>query len=336
MKKRLFWADLVRVVAIYLVVLIHNLQFPQKIDQSSLITFIAQAISRTSIPLFIMLSGSLLIGKKESYVIFFKKRILKVVIPWLVWTVFFMTWEIIFDHKNINSIKDLKYFFELTFMTSLWFLPLIACIYLLTPLFRKFVEASSKKDRIYLVLIMFIFSSILPFFHNGPTFPLDSGGIFTKAFQYSSYFLAGYIAVKDKFLLRNKKIAYILFALGLALTIFETMTIKPVEQVYSYLSPNIVILTISLFYIIFTLFEERKISKKLRFLFEKISIASLGIYILHQPLMQILNPYLLPFKKFLEGINIAFEGIVMAFIYFSLTSVIVILLQKTPIKKILP
>src|SRR6185369_6512634 len=47
-------------------------------------------IFETSVPIFVMLSGALLLGKTESYLSFFKKRSAKVLIPWIIWTIIYM------------------------------------------------------------------------------------------------------------------------------------------------------------------------------------------------------------------------------------------------------
>ncbi len=83
MKKhgRIMWIDLVRIFAIFLVVLLHNSRLPSEITLLTLPSFIVLAVAKTSVPLFVMVSGALLLGKVESYRVFFKKEHLEFYCP---------------------------------------------------------------------------------------------------------------------------------------------------------------------------------------------------------------------------------------------------------------
>ena len=54
-----------------------------------------------SVPLFVCLSGALLITKKDSFIVFIKKRFNKVIIPYIFWVVIFIILELfIYKIKN--------------------------------------------------------------------------------------------------------------------------------------------------------------------------------------------------------------------------------------------
>jgi len=147
-KKRFIWADVLRILAIYLVIVVHS--FPSANFSRDLTTswpfIISFTIAKTCVPLFVMLSGALLLGKTETYKLFFKKRIGKVLIPWVIWTLIYMFWNYNVNHYAASTIPQWKYFFELTFLSQLWFLPLIFSLYLMTPLLRL-ITAKFKKNR---------------------------------------------------------------------------------------------------------------------------------------------------------------------------------------------
>ncbi len=337
MKERFFWADILRVIAIYFVVVIHNSALPQGLNFSGVISYVIFALAKTSIPLFVMLSGALLLGKKEPYALFFKKRVLKVVFPWIAWTFIFMGMGYYLGDFEGTTLSEWKYYFELTLLTKLWFLPLIVSIYLLTPVWRVFIQKSSKIDRVYLTTLFVAFASIFPFLHNSLAFPVDQNGILIQAVLFSGYFLLGYILINDYKKRFSMPLLFTLFSFGISLTFLEIILGKPYELIFSYLSPNVALLSVSLFLIIYKLFIKRKkINAKLTSLVTKMSLASLGIYIIHQPIGQFLDPYLTTFKNGISQLHPSLTGISMGLIYFLITFFVVFLFQKTPLKKILP
>ena len=99
-EKRDFSLDFVKALAIVMVVVVHT-SYPYLNDIETVgakmwtvIVFI-RTFSGLGVLLFLMTSGLLLIGKKEeSGAIFFKKRISKVIIPFLIWSFVYWCWEI--------------------------------------------------------------------------------------------------------------------------------------------------------------------------------------------------------------------------------------------------
>ena len=96
--------DLIRTVAIILVILLHaaiepnpnlGLMSPAGV-QLWWISNVYDSISRTAVPLFIMLTGALLLTPtktNESLRVFFKKRWNRIGIPVLFWGAIFFAWD---------------------------------------------------------------------------------------------------------------------------------------------------------------------------------------------------------------------------------------------------
>ena len=80
MDKRLIWADIVRILAVYFIVVLHVVSVPNP-SQTNFIYSMGITIADTCVPLLVMLSGALLIGKQESYQLFLRKRVSRVVVP---------------------------------------------------------------------------------------------------------------------------------------------------------------------------------------------------------------------------------------------------------------
>jgi len=86
-------ADVIRVIAIVAVVIIHTANAVYtRLDFFGGFTWwiaiILDSLSRISIPLFIMLSGYLMLGKNETLEKTFKRINLKILIPLIFWILF--------------------------------------------------------------------------------------------------------------------------------------------------------------------------------------------------------------------------------------------------------
>ena len=95
--KHFMWIDLLRVFAIFQVILIH-LSFPviaklELPDSYRLAAVFYNAFSRAGVPIFFMISGYLLLGREEPIMDFLRKRFLKVGIPALLWTAIYLIWQ---------------------------------------------------------------------------------------------------------------------------------------------------------------------------------------------------------------------------------------------------
>ncbi|MBP6882733.1 MAG: acyltransferase family protein [Candidatus Levybacteria bacterium] len=241
MKKhgRIMWIDLVRIFAIFLVVLLHNSRLPSEITLLTLPSFIVLAVAKTSVPLFVMVSGALLLGKVESYRVFFKKRASRILLPWLLWSCIFF-----FVEKSSSLFTVV--------MTRFWFMPLIAGIYFLTPALRLFVARSKIQDIFYVVLLWLGGIILLPYLYPSVTFSVGfSGSVVTQVLQFSGYFLLGLLLIKVKKIEHAQFLSSALILVGIVGAIITTILLKPCppEQLrfFDYVSPFIVALSAGVF-----------------------------------------------------------------------------------------
>jgi surface polysaccharide O-acyltransferase-like enzyme len=318
--KRLLWADAIRILAIYLVVQIHTMNI---------------SVAKTSIPLFFMVSGALLLGKKEKYTIFFKKRVLKVLIPWIFWTLIYMVYYLYFSNVNDITIKDyfsdnisnttllqwLHYFIRM-FFSALWFLPVIFGLYLLTPILRIVIRHSKKFEKYYMLIIWFLFFSLFPYTFGTSFFPTYEPNLFFTVFQYSGYFLLGYILIKQK--LSSKAIACLVL-------LFITSAFFMNKSQSGFLNPFIIICSVSLFCLLYFLFThiEKYINNMTKKTISLISGASFGIYLIHEI---VLGFWRISIFNFLNSYRIDFF---FTLIIFTLSLIIILILKKIPLLKYL-
>jgi len=115
-----------------------------------------------SVPLFFMISGFLLLGKVEPIKIFLKKRMKKIIIPLMVWSVIYILWHAYYSN---SSVINLKSFYSVLFTPAsyhLWFLYALIGLYLYMPVLRIFV-VNSNKTYIYYFIILWFLVSLIPY-----------------------------------------------------------------------------------------------------------------------------------------------------------------------------
>lgn len=317
-----------RVVAIYFVIAIHTSLPPANLlDIKSSFFFLASfTVIKVCVPLFVMLSGALLLGKHESISFFLSKRVSKVLVPWFLWTLIYMVWNYSAHSYHPANPSQWKYFFELTFFSQLWFLPLIFSLYLITPIFRLFVPHLSKNNRLYLMTLWFLFVIIIPFFHTGTTFPrAEESGLVPVTFYYSGYFILGYFLSTMKLPKNMVQRSIGLLLIGIAITFIE-LGLGKGAHLFDYFSPAVTVSSIAVFLLIFSVCKRYSGNTTKDKLISSIGSASLGIYIIHSLIAEVLKP-IVPF--------LSNTGYIYALVLFGISYLLVITLRKIPAGKIL-
>jgi surface polysaccharide O-acyltransferase-like enzyme len=159
----LFWPDLIRVVATILVVIVHvsgqltNLW--GKIPSAQWrIANIYGGIGRICVPLFFMISGYLLLPRSESLRNFFSKRMTKILIPLIAWSLIYWNWYCGM-HPGICT-PDLMQELLLEHGTyyHLWFLYSLISIYFILPVLRLMIRPDTDRRILwYLIGLWLVF-----------------------------------------------------------------------------------------------------------------------------------------------------------------------------------
>lgn len=213
---RTLYLDLLRVVASALVVVIHvNSANFRSVDVASntflIFNFFAQ-YAHVAVPIFVMISGALFLDEHRSvtYERILRRNIPHVVIPFFFWsTAYALVYSIAGKStigKIINTLAAI-----LKGPIHLWFLPMIAGLYLITPLLRTFTKDKAL-ERAFL-LLGFVFAVCLPTLNRvGNLIESKSistllGGVqgfaghfhFRFAMEYSLYYVLGHYLSRDDF-----------------------------------------------------------------------------------------------------------------------------------------
>lgn len=304
MKEKYFWVDVLRVFAIAAVVMVHVsadiiTEWSSTARSGWWAANFYDSLARGAVPVFVMISGALLLSQTESYRDFFRKRLQRILIPFVAWTVFYLLWRKCFYEPQMGFQEAVRRIANGEVHFHLWFLYLIAGLYLMAPFLRIFAAHAGRRDMAYFLGLCFFIASLVPFwerlddlfFHTGIRFRIP-----VEAAQgFIGYFLLGL------FLLRESKPSFLPWA-GLAwFAAFLTCFIGSGWIVfrrgqfpalfYDNMAPNVVFYAASFFVIVKETVPriEARLNAAARRCLLSLSSASFGIYLIHPVFIDIFN-----------------------------------------------
>ena len=326
-KKRRIELDIARTIAIICVVLCHASEAIYKpnsnmwgtlSDQSKLFFIIVFTIGRIGVPIFIFLTGTLILNKKfqkdEDVYKFYKHNLLPLIIVNSIWIIIYNVFFWINNHKDYVTvefiIKELLLLKQVP-LSHMWYLPMIIGLYIGLPFISIMVKAFSKKTLLLFIAIIFTCSFVLPMINTfiqilGIKDSYNSllnisffGGI------YGIYAIVGYFIddYKKKNHILTISMAILCYIVTCAIQIFSYIKISKSTTTYYvwYNFPFLLICSSCVFKLILNI-DTSKINKKLVNVITFISKTSLGIFFIHIITQEILTPYIqniniiMPFK----------------------------------------
>lgn len=295
---RFFWADGIRAAAISMVVLIHVcttvLYSWGIVDAFSWhVANVLDSFSRMAVPLFVMVSGAFLLGKSEPAVTFFKKRMPRLLVPWLFWG----TLQLLFTHDFsfvVLSQLDIQKEIMTIYVEFFWFMPMIFALYLLAPFIAPYVKQASESDYRYFFAIWFFFVSIL-YSLNKSEFLLLYAVHIPVWLRYFGFYVAGYYLVTRapwvQRYLPQLSAVFVLAWAAIAVGTYRISLQKDAfsELFYGYTHFFVVCSSLSGFILLKHGFEKIRLPQRVQQLISSMSRASLGIYLSHYMVLGLLE-----------------------------------------------
>ncbi|OUP10678.1 acyl-transferase [Mediterranea sp. An20] len=232
MKKQIVWLDAVRLFAFFFLLCCHaadpfyatatyaNADVGGPVDPAML-TWGERwmAFVRPCVPLFVMITGALMFPVRQSMGAFYKKRILRVLWPFLIWSVLYylFPWitgllgldkSIVYTcfiwaesdsqsfQSSLANILRIPYTFSFI-AQHMWYIYMLIGLYLYMPIFSAWVERATKRQ-MQVVLGLWGLSTFLPYFHQFVstyafgTCTWNSFGLFYYFAGFNGYLLLGH------------------------------------------------------------------------------------------------------------------------------------------------
>ena len=301
MKKH--WVTNLRVLATLSVILLHAAGFGSmhvgKIPITDWwICHIINVFGRFAVPVFVMLSGYLLIGKYEALGSFLKKRLTRIFIPFLIWTLIYMIWANFKGfpaEKTPWTIGD----FIKKILTGgggaaghLWFVYMLLGIYAFTPVISRWIKGAEAlkvhTQEISYFLILWLVSNVAYSLVNQLLgFEIKFELRYFSGFV--GYFILGYWLGNRDIKLSNS-LLILLFLASWAITAYICYVVSWNSGKYSYdftdyLSPTVMLMSVS----IFLFFKKACDTEFLPKIMTELDITSYGVYLIHFLILRYLS-----------------------------------------------
>ena len=322
-QERIVWADVLRFVAMFMVIAVHCTD-PFNISPAARLNpdynfwgTIYGSILRPCVPLFVMLTGMLLLPVKMETGPFYKKRLMRVVFPFLIWSVLYDMFPWFTGVIGCEPSIITKFFvyagaspsqalgdslhnvlmipFNFTAMcTHMWYIYMLIGIYLYMPVFSAWVKiATDKQKRMF--LYFWGLTLFMPYvWEYVSRYILGScpwNGRFDMFYYFAGfngYLLLGHYLSKGNnwSILKTVLISSVLFAIGYAVTYIgfgqkvadPKSTEEQIELFFLYCTPNVVLMTIA----VFLLVQKVKISNTFWVnTFANLTKCGFGVYMVH-------------------------------------------------------
>lgn len=343
-KKRLIFMDLSAIISSFAVVVLHTSGNIIIINANSwkhptaIVDILIQIVFAFGVPMFFMQSGANILNYRKRYntTTFFSKRIKKVVIPFIIWSIFAFILLCFQENKLLNFFK---LFLGGNIMGPYWFFYAIIGFYCCVPFLSIIIDNGTQKLCLYILALTLIVNSILPLIsqvlkvNNGFEFAFPAIG------RYLQWFIAGYYIVHYE--VKHKKIIYSLgiisLVLEIALTFLATFATEN-NPYYIYVFGSIVtnfydISRIFAFLTFSSLFlflknSERILSKcKYAGGISVLSRYTYGVYLIH-PIFLML--YMKLMLRTLSFIPLIIQFVILPILVYCLSVVLTILIKKIP------
>lgn len=253
---------------------------------------IFDSASRFAVPLFLMLSGATLLGKEYPLAVFYKKRMMRVLVPFLFWMLVYWVyrWLMLQPHQQPQQMNEIiqwavRLFLDEGISKHFWYIYMIIFIYLFIPLIGKVVRKASDKQLFFALLAWMLLcvatnSMNLSFYKWTGDYEYKLLGYL----QYSGFVVLGYFLNKVEIKFSKQHfVAGITYALSVVFCALAAYFMSKSDgrlnlKIYSYFSINTIIQAVAIFVLIKGIVVENKYLSQASTV---ISDYSYGVYLVH-------------------------------------------------------
>lgn len=221
MKQRVLYLDFLRCLAICFVVVLHSIA-PTLVNPkvySCTTWYLCMGIDpfdRAGVPLFFMISGFLLLSRRDTERIwaFYRHNIPKLVIPLTAWSLVYYAAEVVWGQHPIQVEQFLGRFFNQGVSYHMWFIYTLLGIYLLYPFLKRMVDRCTTRQLWVLVGIILFPTTLRPIFNQISPVQVYLFGPMMEGFL--GYFLLGYLLGRVELGRKTRGLIYLGGAAGYA------------------------------------------------------------------------------------------------------------------------
>jgi surface polysaccharide O-acyltransferase-like enzyme len=325
------------VLALFAVILLHTsslllMDFKKSPLSDWFAGDVYNALSRFAVPVFVMITGALLLRREYELSDFLKRRFTRVLWPFLIWSLVYVAYlwydeEMAFKDDLWGNIPIVWHLLRNGAYYHLWYVYMLVGLYLIIPIIGKFVRNATEKEILYFLLVWFI---VIAF--SQPYLSDFLPQVDVRYFSgYIGYLVLGhYLASKKLPEVRNKTglvIFYLLCVVSIILgTYFITNATKSISTImYEPLGPFVILYSAGVFLLARVIVF--RVPKRLVGLRDLIGNLSLGMYLCHALFLSRLDDWGISYKLCNPFISIPLTALVC----FILSFILMFILSKIPV-----
>ncbi len=295
---RYTYIDALRVICSVLVIATHVVMYYINAFKVGTLAWsglvLSKAITQCAVPIFFMLSGATILSstKDESYGSFIKRRLLKIAVPFLFYSVlYYLFYVFVKKDYELGIGEFFRRLLRPDISGHLWYIYALIPMYFIFPFIRKMVQNLTKKQLLTLITVIFVICSLLPFLNNIlALFSKFKIGHYSygKAGVYLNYALIGYFIHNYDFSKIKPIITKLLSIITIILTV-GSMTMmtylyseKKINQSYIDITwPFVVLYSAAVMIFVKLYFSKREISERKANLISRLGMLSFSAYLVH-------------------------------------------------------
>lgn len=333
------WINNLRLIALLAVIMLHCsspllADYLKSPESQWLAADFYNALTRFAVPVFVMITGVLLLGKEEDVVVFLKKRLGRVVWPFLFWSLVYIAYayyneDISYTGDTRTTVQQVLHQLKYGSSYHLWYVYMLIGLYLVIPVLGKFIRNATEKEILYFLtvwLIVMLFSQPYLMRYNPQVDARYFGG-------YIGYLVLGYYLANKQF--KSRYMFVLAGGLSIVSVVIITIGTAMLYQYYNGISTlmyeplswPIVIVSSAMFLMI--RFVTLKVPAFFINIRDFIGKYNYGIYLGHALILTLLDydeNYNLSYKSF----NPFFSIPLTALVCFLLALLMVYLINKLP------
>ncbi|MBQ4119934.1 MAG: acyltransferase [Clostridia bacterium] len=295
---RYTYIDALRVICSIMVILTHVVMyyinaFEVKTVFWTNLVFL-KALTQFAVPTFFMISGATILSstKEESYGSFIKRRLSKIAIPFLVYSVIYYLFYVFVKKEYALGIGIfLRKLLRPSISGHFWYIYALIPLYFIFPFLRKLVQSLTKKQLLTLISVFFIINSFMPLLNNilEMCFDMKIGYYsYGKAGVYLNYTLIGYFIhnygtdLKRTLPLKLSMWATIFISLGAMTVMTYYFSQEKINQTYLDITwPFVIFLSVAVMILAKLHYEQKTVRDGWANFISALGILSFSAYLVH-------------------------------------------------------
>lgn len=284
------------------------------------------SIVRWTVPAFVMISGAIFLDRNQSVVQIYKKNIFRIIIAYIFWSTLYALVHFFTNDCEAKTIIGRA----ISGHYHLWFLFMIAGLYIIVPFLRKIVYTVELTK--YFLALSLVFTFLLPQSIVFVSMAYNKAGIvangilnkisFHFTLGYVCYFVCGYYLSKIDINRKKEIVIYTLGICGLIMTVVLNRIFQD-TKFYENFTINVLLESISIFVFAKNHLNFSNLCPGTVIKLAKLSEYSFGAYLVHALIIDTLDDtFRLNSLSFNPIISIPVIGVIVFIISYAISAIL--------------